>query len=61
VQRDTKHAGQNRLHLNLSHAQADKIKETLTMASKFLQGILAAAEQLSPTERSGRILAKIFE
>ncbi len=35
VARQTKHGGQNRLHLNLSHAQADKIKEKLTNASLF--------------------------
>jgi hypothetical protein len=61
VARQTKHAGQNRLHLNLSHAQADKIKEKLTTASLFLRGILATAEQLSSAERWRRILAKIFE
>ena len=61
VARRTKHAGQNRLHLNLSHARADKIKEKLTKASQFLRAILTAAEQLSSTERWRRILAKIFE
>jgi hypothetical protein len=61
VARQTKHAGQARLHLNLSHAQVDKIKEKLTNASLFLRGILAAAEQLGSTERWRRILAKIFE
>jgi hypothetical protein len=61
VARQTKHAGQNRLHLNLSHAQVDRIKEKLTKASEFLRGILAAAEQWSSTERWRRILAKIFE
>jgi hypothetical protein len=60
VARQTKHGGQNRLHLNLSHAQADKIKEKLTNASLFLRGILTAAEQLSSTKRWRRILAKIF-
>jgi len=50
-----------RLHLNLSHARADKIKEKLTKASQFLRSILAAAEQLSSIERWRRILAKIFE
>jgi hypothetical protein len=61
VARQTRHAGQNRLHLNLSHAQVDRIKEELTKASEFLRVILAAAEQLSSTERWRRILAKIFE
>lgn len=61
VARQTKHAGQSRLHVNLSHAQADKIKEKLTHASLFLRGILATAEQLSQPERWRRILAKIFE
>lgn len=46
---------------NLSLGRADKIKEKLTKASQFLRGVLAAAEQLSPTERWRRILAKIFE
>jgi hypothetical protein len=61
VARQTKHAGQNRLHLNLSHARADKIKEKLIKASQFLRTILAGAEQLSSTECWRRILAKIFE
>ena len=61
VARQTKHAKQSRLHVNLSHAQADKIKEKLTHASLFLRGILATAEQLSQPERWRRILAKIFE
>ena len=39
VARQTKHAGQNRLHLNQSHAGADKIKEKLTKANQFLRGI----------------------
>jgi len=46
---------------NLSLGRADKIKEKLTKASQFLRGVLAAAEQLSPTEYWRRILAKIFE
>jgi hypothetical protein len=50
-----------RLHVNLSHAQADKIKEKLTHASQFLRCILATTEQLSRSERSRRISAKIFE
>ena len=61
VARQTRHAGQNRLHLNLSHGRADKIKEKLTKASQFLRAILSAAEQLSLAERWRRILAKIFE
>jgi hypothetical protein len=39
VARQPKHADQNRLHLNLSHAQANKIKEKLTQASRFLSEI----------------------
>jgi len=46
-----------RLHVNLSHAQADKIKEKLTHASQFLRCILATAEQLSQSERWRRISA----
>jgi hypothetical protein len=61
VARQTRHAGQNRLHLNLSHARSDKIKEKLTKASQFLRAILTAAEQLSLPERWRRILAMIFE
>jgi hypothetical protein len=61
VARHTKHAGQSRLHLNLSHAQVDKIKQKPTNASLLLCGIFATAKQLSPTERWRRILAEIFE
>jgi hypothetical protein len=51
VARHTRHAGQNRLHLDLSHAQVDRIKEKLTKASDFLRAIQTAAEQLSSTGR----------
>jgi hypothetical protein len=47
VARQTKHAEQNLLHLNLSHAQSNKIKEKLTKAILFLSEILAAAERLT--------------
>lgn len=61
VARQTRHAGQIRLSVNLSHARSAEIKEKLTRASQFLRGIIAPAEQLSQPERWRRILAKIFE
>ena len=54
VARQTRHAGQNRLSVNLSHARSAEI-------SLFLRGLLTTAEQLSQPERWRRILEKIFE
>lgn len=61
VARQSRHAGQNRLSVNLSHARSAQIKEKLKQASRFLCGLIATAEQLSHLERWRRILAKIFE
>jgi DDE family transposase len=61
VARQTRHAGQNRLSVNLSHARSAEIKEKLACASHFLRGLLTTAEQLSQPERWRRILEKIFE
>ena len=61
VARQTRHAGQNRLSVNLSHARSAEIKEKLACASRFLRGLLTTAEQLSLPERWRRILEKIFE
>ena len=61
VARQSRHAGQTRLSVNLSHARSAQIKEKLKQASRFLCGLITTAEQLSQSERWRRILAKIFE
>jgi hypothetical protein len=61
VARQTRHAGQNRLSVNLTHARSAEIKEKVARASLFLRGLITTAEQLSQPERWRRILQKIFE
>jgi hypothetical protein len=61
VARQTRHAGQTRISVNLSHSKGDRIKAQLAEASAFLQGLLASAEQLTKAERWERILVRIFE
>ena len=61
VARQTRHAGQTRISVNLSHARGNKIKTQLAEASAFLQGLLTSAEQLSNAQRWERILIRIFE
>jgi hypothetical protein len=60
VARQTKHAGQNQRHLNLSRAQADKIKENHQREPVFRRN----SSRRRAVESYGswrRILAKIFE
>ena len=61
VARQTRHAGQTRISVNLSHAKSTKIKTQLEEASSFLQTLLTTAEQLTNPQRWERILLRIFE
>jgi hypothetical protein len=61
VARQTRHAGQTRISVNLSHAKSTKIKAQLSEASAFLQSLLTTAEQLTNPQRWERILLRIFE
>jgi hypothetical protein len=61
VARQTRHAGQTRISVNLSHAKSTKIKTQLSEASAFLQSLLTTAEQLTNPQRWERILLRIFE
>jgi hypothetical protein len=61
VARQTRHAGQTRISVNLSHAKSAKIKAQLEEASTFLQSLLTTAEQLTNPQRWERILLRIFE
>ena len=61
VARQTRHAGQTRISVNLSHAKSTKIKTQLAEASAFLQTLLTTAEQLTNPQRWERILLRIFE
>ena len=61
VARQTRHAGQTRISVNLSHAKSTKIKAQLAEASAFLQTLLTTAEQLTNPQRWERILLRIFE
>ena len=61
VDRQTRHAGQTRISVNLSHSKGHRIKSQLAEASAFLQGLLASAEQLPHAQCWERILLRIFE
>jgi len=61
VARKTRHAGQTRINISLSHAKISRIKEKLAEASAFLQGLISAAEQLTNPQRWELILLRIFE
>jgi hypothetical protein len=61
VARQTRHAGQTRISVNLSHAKSAKIKAQLEESSTFLQSLLTTAEQLTNPQRWERILLRIFE
>jgi hypothetical protein len=60
VARQTQHAGQKQLTVSLTHGKAAEIKEMILVASQFLKGIIAAAEQLSQPDRWRLILSRIF-
>ena len=60
VARQTQHAGQKRLTVSLTHGKAVEIKEMIQVASQFLRGIIAVAEQLTQPERWRLILSRIF-
>ncbi|NBS53725.1 MAG: hypothetical protein EBS96_14150 [Spartobacteria bacterium] len=61
VARQTRHAGQTRISVNLSHSKGNRIKSQLAEASAFLQNLLTTAEQLTNAQRWERILLRIFE
>jgi len=61
VARQTRHAGQTRINISLSHSKISRIKEKLAEASAFLQGLIFTAEQLTNPQRWERILLRIFE
>jgi hypothetical protein len=61
VARQTRHAGQTRISVNLNHSKGHRIKSQLAEASAFLQGLVASAEQLTHVQRWERILLRIFE
>jgi hypothetical protein len=61
VARQTRHAGQTRINISLSHSKTNRIKEKLAEASAFLQGLISTAEQLTNPQRWERILLRIFE
>jgi len=61
VARQTRHAGQTRISVNLNHSKGNRIKFQLAEASAFLQGLVASAEQLTHAQRWERILLRIFE
>ena len=60
VARQTLHAGQKKLTISLGHGKAAEIKQMAAVASEFLKGLIAAAEQLTQPERWRRILSRIF-
>jgi hypothetical protein len=61
VARQTQHAGQTHLNVSLTHAKSVQIRAKLTQASRFLQALITAAEQLAQPERWRRLLARSFE
>jgi hypothetical protein len=56
VARQTRHAGQTRINMSLSHSKIGRIKEKLAEASAFSQGLISTAEQLTRTGKPSRFL-----
>lgn len=59
--RQTEHAGQRRLDVRLSHAEAPRLTERINKVAKWLQNVLHNAEQWSATQRWLQIVAKIVQ
>ena len=60
VARQVEHSGQKTLKVSLMHASADKIRELLVVANRFIYKVKQVAEQFSQPERWKLILMRIF-
>lgn len=61
VARKTEHAGQKHITVKLMHAACERTKAGVVAAFRFLGGLMATAEQLSPCERWRRIESRIID
>ena len=60
IARQTRHANQTTVEITSMHAEGSKIAKLLNTVSQFLQGIKAAAEQLSHNDTWSLILSAAF-
>ena len=60
VARQVEHSGQKTLKVSLMHASADKIRELLVVANRFIYKVKQVAQQFSQPERWKLILMRIF-
>jgi hypothetical protein len=58
--RQTEHAGQRRLDVRLSHAEAPRLQKTIKAVAKWLQELLCSAEQWSAPARWSQIARRIL-
>lgn len=58
--RRTEHAGQRRLDVRLSHAEAPMLQEAIRRVSMWLQELLRNAQQWTASQRWSRIVARIL-
>jgi hypothetical protein len=59
--RQTEHAGQRRLEVRLSHAEAPRLHTIIQQLAKWLQELLHSAEQWTAPQRWGRIVGRILQ
>jgi hypothetical protein len=58
--RQTEHAGQRRLDVRLSHAEAPALQKLIRQVSMWLQALLRNAQQWTAPQRWGQIVTRIL-
>jgi hypothetical protein len=58
--RQTEHAGQRRLEVRLSHAEAPRLQQIILMLATWLQELMQTAEQWKSAQRWHQITARIL-
>ncbi|HEY9247707.1 MAG: transposase [Verrucomicrobiota bacterium] len=59
--RQSEHAGQRRLDVRLSHAEAPRLQEIIKQLAKWLQTLLRSAEQWTAPQRWSQIAKRILQ
>jgi Transposase DDE domain group 1 len=57
IGKQTRHAGQNRLTISSTHAEAEKVEQCYRTIAAFFKELRSTAEQLTPIQRWYRILS----
>ena len=57
----TEHAGQRRLDVRLSHAEAPRLQEIIRQVAKWLQSLLRSAEQWTAPQRCNQTVRRIAQ